>query len=253
MILRKFLDDEATVLENVRVASGVYRMTLAAPDIARAARPGQFVAVGLDPRFHRLRRPFGIADAGDDSFTIYYRVIGEGTLTMTEAEAGDMLSVLGPLGHGFDTEAERPLLVGGGMGLAPLLCLAKSFAGKADVIVGGRSLEEVFWSGIFAPHAREVTVVTDDGSAGIKGVATAPMPGLMEKNRYDRVYACGPEIMMRKVYEAAERFGVPCQVSLERRMACGLGACLSCACDTTGGRRKVCKDGPVFFGGEVFL
>ena len=253
MTLPKFLDDEATVSENVRIVFGVYRMTLIAPQIAKVARPGQFVHVRLAPGLHKLRRPFGVANVKDGSFTMYYRVLGEGTLALTDASTGDMLSVLGPLGNGFATEAKRPLLVGGGMGLAPLLYLAKSFSGRADVLVGGRNREEVFWTDIFRPHVREAFVTTDDGSAGRKGFTTELLPELLAARDYDCVYVCGPEIMMKKIAALAAEADVPCQVSLEKRMACGLGACLSCGCDTTDGRRaKVCKDGPVFWARDVF-
>ena len=161
--------------------------------------------------------------------------------------------MLGPLGNGFDMKAEHPLLVGGGMGLAPLLFLAKAFSGKADVIVGGRNREEVFWTEIFQPHAREIFITTDDGSVGRKGFTTEILPELTEARDYDCIYVCGPEIMMKKISAIAAERGVPCQVSLERRMACGLGACLSCGCDTTDAKRvKVCKDGPVFWARDVY-
>lgn len=253
MILPKYLDDEAIVLENNSVGQGIYRMTLASPDVAKAACPGQFVNVGLDPRFHRLRRPFGVADIGDNSFTMYYRVIGEGTLALTELSVGDTVSVLGPLGNGFDMKAERPLLVGGGMGLAPLLLLARQFHGAADILLGGRNKEELFWTEYFRPYINEMFVTTDDGSVGRKGFTTELLPELLEAHPYDCLYVCGPEIMMKKIAALAVQEGVPCQVSLEKRMACGLGACLSCACDTTGAKRvKVCKDGPVFWARDVF-
>lgn len=251
--LRRFTLD-SKIVENFKVSSGVFRMVIGSPEIAADARPGMFVNVRLDPRLHLLRRPLGVADVTGDTFTMFYRVVGNGTRILSSLSTGESLNVLGPLGNGFSTGAHRPLIVGGGMGLAPLLFLAKSFAGAADVLIGGRGEDEVFWTKFFEGAARKILITTDDGSFGVKGLVTSVLPSLFEKNSYDMVYACGPQIMMKKVSEMASEHGVPCQVSLERHMACGLGACLSCACDTkTQGRKKVCVDGPVFFGEEVFF
>ena len=138
------------------------------------------------------------------------------------------------------------------MGLAPLLLLARNFAGTATVLIGGKNRQEVFWSDLFRPLCADVLVTTDDGSAGLKGFPTDLLPSLLEAGNFDRLYVCGPQIMMEKISEIAALFSLPCQVSLERHMACGLGACLSCGIDTKSGqRKKVCKDGPVFWAEEV--
>ncbi|MBQ1808734.1 MAG: dihydroorotate dehydrogenase electron transfer subunit, partial [Selenomonas sp.] len=168
-------------------------------------------------------------------------------------QPGEGINILGPLGHGFSLQAKRPLLVGGGMGLSPLLFCATAFAGKADVLMGGRTQRELFWEDIYAPHVHSVYCTTDDGSYGEKGFVTTVLPKLLQANDYDLVLVCGPEVMMKAVAKIASDHNIPCQVSLEKRMGCGLGACLSCSIDTTNGqRKKVCKDGPVFWAEEVF-
>ena len=168
---------------------------------------------------------------------------------------GESVGVLGPLGHGFGMGYSHPLLVGGGMGLSPLLYVAAAYAGKADVLMGGKTADELFWTELFAPLGGRTFITTDDGSLGTKGFTTTLLPDLLEAKdaSYDAVLVCGPEIMMRGVAKIAAAHGLPCEVSLEKRMGCGRGACLSCSIDTAHGRRKVCKDGPVFPAEEVFL
>ena len=149
--------------------------------------------------------------------------------------------------------SERPLLVGGGMGLSPLLFCAGVMGEKADVLMGGRCAREMFWETLFRPHVLNTYITTDDGSLGVKGFTVSLLPELLAGGGYDAVIVCGPEIMMQRTARLAKEAGIPCQVSLERRMACGLGACLSCSIDATDGtRKKVCKDGPVFWAEEVF-
>lgn len=246
---------EAGILAQEKMAEGVYRMTMDSPEIAQEARPGNFVHVRLPGTDLLLRRPLGIADADEERGTIdlIYRVLGRGTAAFSTLRPGDRVNLLGPLGRGFSEEPEHPLLVGGGMGLSPLLFCAKRMGKRADVLMGGKCASEMFWAGLFAPHVSEIRIATDDGSLGEKGFAVALLPDLLEKGAYDGVLACGPEVMMRKAAQIARDAGIPCQVSLERRMACGLGACLSCSVDgTDGSRKKVCKDGPVFWAEEVF-
>ena len=166
------------------------------------------------------------------------------------------MQVLGPLGHGFTVNPAKPLLVGGGMGLSPLLYYAKWLSARkvdVDIMMGGRTAEELFWQKDFAVCTKNIYLTTDDGSLGTKGYVTALLPQILTGSNYDRVVVCGPEIMMKNVYEVCKQKLVPCEVSLERRMGCGLGACLSCSIDTLSGRRKVCKDGPVFPAEEVFF
>lgn len=253
MDLPKF-DIKAKMLSNVAVGPNVYEMKVAGDALARQAKPGQFVHVRIPAGMLLLRRPFGIADVDEkDTLTIYYRVMGKGTSAMTALPYGSTLDFLGPLGQGFSLDAKRPLLVGGGMGLAPLLFLAKHFYGEADILMGGRNAAELFWEDCFQPYTRKIFLTSDDGSRGERGVVTNLLPRLLSQESYDCIYTCGPEIMMRGVAKLAAEYEIPCQASLEKRMACGLGACLSCVCDTTKKeRKKICKDGPVFWTQEVF-
>lgn len=226
-----------------------------APEIANQAVPGQFVNVQVcRSTAPLLRRPFGVAgvNKAQGYFTMIYRIIGEATHILAEVCTGDELSIVGPLGHGFDMSAKKPLLVGGGLGLAPLLFLAEGFGSNiSDILMGGRTKEELFWTKLYNGLCKNVYLTTDDGSAGIKGTVMALLPQLLTEGGYDCVYVCGPVPMMRAVAAACAEADVKCQVSLEKYMACGLGACLSCACEGIGRRIKVCKDGPVFWAEEV--
>lgn len=226
-----------------------------APAIAEVAMPGQFVNVQVCKNTAPLlRRPFGVAGVNpkEGTFTMIYRIIGEGTHILADTCNGDFLSIVGPLGRGFDLQAKKPLLVGGGLGLAPLLFLAAGFgSGKADILMGGRNEEELFWTKLYEDLCTNLYLTTDDGSAGTKGTVMALLPQLLAEGGYDCVYVCGPVPMMRAVADACLQAGVKCQVSLEKYMACGLGACLSCSCEGIGKRLKVCKDGPVFWAEEV--
>ena len=245
--------EEARILSHEAPIAGVDILTLAAPQIAQTALPGQFVQVSVPVHGGFLRRPLGIAEVSrtDGWIRLIYRQVGSGTEALAGAAAGADVSVLGPLGRGFDTALNHPLLVGGGMGLTPLLFFAAEHP-NVSVLMGGRTKEEVFWEDIYRPHVRECFVTTDDGSYGTQGFVTTLLPELLKGGTYDGVAVCGPPIMMERVAGIASEYGIPCEVSLEKRMACGLGACLSCAVDTKSGRRKVCKDGPVFPAGEVY-
>ena len=228
-----------------------------APVIAEQAVPGQFVNVQVSRRTAPLlRRPLGIAgvDRNDGVITLVYRIIGEGTRILADVCSGDRLSIVGPLGKGFDRGSRRPLLVGGGTGLAPLLYLAESFREEEivpDVLMGGRAEEDLFWKELYEGVAGRIGVTTDDGSLGKKGTVMALLGDMLQSGQYDRVYVCGPAPMMKAVSAAVLAAGISCQVSLEKYMACGLGACLSCSCQGIGKRIKVCQDGPVFWAQEV--
>ena len=245
--------EEARILSHEAPIAGVDVLTLLSPRIARTALPGQFVQVSVPLRGGYLRRPLGIAEVSraEGWIRLIYRQVGSGTEALAGTEAGGSVSVLGPLGCGFTTELRHPLLVGGGMGLTPLLFFAAEHP-NVSVLMGGRTKEELFWEEIYRPYVRECFVTTDDGSYGMQGFVTTLLPDLLRDGDYDGVAVCGPPVMMERVAAIAAEHGIPCEVSLEKRMACGLGACLSCAVDTRSGRRKVCKDGPVFPAEEVY-
>ena len=247
---------KAQVLEHSAIVSDVWELILAVPEIAGIARPGQFVHIRLNDTFDPLlRRPFSIADcdAPKGTLTLIYRVVGRGTSLMTRLKPGDFIDCLGPLGNGFTLTGQRPLLVGGGMGLAPLLMLARTFCPyPATLLMGGRNEQELFWSNLFAGVCPHIHTTTDDGSVGHRGFTVDILPGLLADGKFDAVYACGPHAMLKGVAEIAARHNISCQVSLEEYMACGVGACLSCTCAGASGKRhKVCTDGPVFAAGEV--
>jgi dihydroorotate dehydrogenase electron transfer subunit len=230
------------------------QIDLIVPEIARSAVPGQFVNVQVSTHTAPLlRRPLGVAAVNkqDGTISLIYRIIGEATKILADACTGDVLSVIGPLGHGFDLKAKKPLLIGGGLGLAPLLYLAAEMQGKKPaVLMGGRIADDLFWKDIYTDFCKEIFLTTDDGSMGTKGTVMALLPKLLQHG-YDCAYVCGPVPMMKAVAEACAKAHVHCQVSLERYMACGLGACLSCSCGGVGKRLKVCTDGPVFWAEEV--
>lgn len=236
-------------------------MSLAVGDMLRSAKqpvhPGQFVHIKCGDGL-LLRRPISVCDwtqsGGGDTITIVFEVRGEGTAWLAARKEGDTLDVLGLLGNGFQIEREgRCLLVGGGVGAPPMLGCARYTGGKSTAILGFRSKERAILLHRFEEDCADVLAATDDGSLGYHGFVDALVRRELERDRaYDAVLACGPKPMLRNVARAAGEFGVPCQVSMEERMGCGVGACLVCACDMKdGARRHVCKDGPVFDAGEV--
>jgi dihydroorotate dehydrogenase electron transfer subunit len=248
--------EQALILENKNLSADVYQMVINAPKISAVCVPGQFVMVkvtGLtDPL---LRRPLSIAGAAPEQerITLIYRVIGRGTEQMGILPPGSLLDIMGPLGHGFDLTPHRLLLVGGGMGLAPLSFAAARYCPRpVEVLAGGRTEKDLFWNELFQDRCEKLHVATDDGSLGFCGTCVDFLPNLLRKSNFGGVLTCGPRAMMKRVVELAAHAGVPTQVSLEEHMACGLGACLSCTWSSSDGTsRQVCKDGPVFGADEV--
>jgi len=253
--LKKTLEDAIVVLNRV-ILPDVWQMELLAPKIAAGAQPGQFVMVKKPKSAHLLRRPFGVADIDDEkgTITLFYRVLGQGTAELSGLCPGEVVSVEGALGTGFTLSEEPTLLVGGGMGLAPLLLLARRLREKPAVIIGARSESETFWTRFFMPHAKAVYIATDDGSSGFHGYPLHLMPLVLCENEVRAVRVCGPDLMMDGIARLARSAGLACEVSLEKRMACGFGVCLGCTFEgkSTGRRRKVCTEGPVFAAEEVF-
>ena len=241
---------DAKILSNEEVAEKIFRLTVDAPELAKISRAGQFVQVKISDEF-TLRRPLGIASTLGGRVKIFYRAVGRGTENLSSKNPGETLNILGALGNGYSNFGGKILLVGGGMGLAPLLCAAEKFS--ADVLLGGRTKDEVtFWQEEFRPHVEKIFITTDDGSYAKKGLVIDLLPEVLSTEKYCAIFTCGPEIMMRGVAKVAAEKNIPCEVSFEKRMACGLGACLSCSIDTTDGRKKVCKDGPIFDAQKVF-
>jgi dihydroorotate dehydrogenase electron transfer subunit len=249
--------ENCRVQKNVARLGGVFRLVLVAPRIAASVEPGQFVHLQIPQlEAHVLRRPISVyaADPGEGTIDLLYQEIGEGTRHLTTIEQGTQLDAIGPLGRGWQPpeETTSALLIAGGVGLAPLNMLAEQLSKTADVqfAIGAQNADRLVLPSFETDRIRE-RFSTDDGSLGPKGFATDIARGFLEKNRYDYIATCGPEPMQRIVSALAEEFDVPCEVSLERRMACGIGACLSCFVQTTEGSKRACVDGPVFNAREV--
>lgn len=254
ILLPKYAID-GEILANAFISDGVKEVVISVPEIARQSKAGQFVHLKI-AQTELLRRPISISDVDDKAGTLHliYRIVGKGTKMLSTLRKGDIVNCLGPLGNGFDLNCQRPLLVGGGMGIAPLIYLAKQFNPQStSILLGGKNTVEMFWKDCFKKLAQQIYVTTDDGSIGFKGFTVDLLPELLRENEYDRIYVCGPHIMMEGVAKIAKQSNIPCQVSLEKYMACGIGACLSCTCESKNGgkRKKVCTDGPVFWAEEV--
>lgn len=235
-----------TVTENSSVADRTLRMTLAG-DASAIVRPGQFVNVEIEGLY--LRRPISVCDWDAGKVVLVYKVVGAGTQKLSRLRPGAALDLLTGLGNGFDAGASgtRPLLVGGGVGVPPLYGLCKRLiqAGKSPrVVMGFNTAAEVFLREDFETLGVPVYVTTADGSQGIRGFVTAALT----ETDYDFTYACGPEPMLKALYQATDR---PGQYSFEARMACGFGACMGCSCKTKYGTKRICKDGPVLNKEEI--
>lgn len=236
--------EKLTIISNRQVNATVWEMKLSG---CAEQRPGQFVNIALDGRF--LRRPISVCDWNAGVLTLLYKVVGKGTAQMAAMKAGESLDVLTGLGNGFNLEAadSKPLLVGGGIGTAPMYYLAKKLieAGKpVNVILGFNKADEVIYVAEFEALGAKVTVATADGSLGVKGFVTDALPAV----DYDFFYACGPMPMFRALESKVATEG---QYSFEERMGCGTGICMGCTCKTMLGAKRVCKDGPVFDRKEV--
>lgn len=245
------------ILANEAINANVKRMVIEAPQIAEAAQPGQFVHVKKPDSVNFLRRPFSIADADRENgtITLIYRIVGKGTAEYAAMKVGEAFSILGPIGNGFALKDGRPLLVGGGVGIAPLIYLSRQLKDQKPILlIGGKNKDEVFWEKYLQEFADKIYITTDDGSVGFKGFTVQLLPQILAENNIEHIYTCGPNIMMESVAKLAHEHDIDCQVSLEKRMACGIGVCLGCTFEgkLTGKRRKVCTEGPVFASKEVF-
>lgn len=239
------------------LAKDIYSIEITCPEIAEIAQPGQFVHIL--PAGFTLRRPISICDINREKGTlrIVFIVKGDGTKEISKLNEGDLIDMLAPLGHGFtvNDSFKKVVLIGGGIGTPPMLPLAKYYGKKAVVISGFRSAEAVILQNDFKQTGAETILCTDDGSMGTKGFVTEPLKELLEKGGIDAVYTCGPTPMLKNIAAIANEKNVYCEVSLEERMGCGIGACLVCACKTKKDGEEhfahVCKNGPVFNSKEV--
>jgi len=234
-----------TILTNEPLTSTVYKMTLAG-DTSPITAPGQFVNIKLEGQF--LRRPISVCDCEEGLLTLIYKVVGRGTEQMSQMLPGEKLDLLTGLGNGYDTSltGDRPLLLGGGVGVPPLYMLAKQLRaeGKSvSVVLGFNTKDEIFYENEFKALGCDVTVTTADGSYGVRGFVTNAMDV-----DYTHVCTCGPEPMLKAVYKACKTDG---QFSFEERMGCGFGACMGCSCKTITGYKRICKEGPIMRKGDI--
>lgn len=243
----------AKVISNKNITANIYDMVLECPEIAAQAKAGQFVEVYTGSKEYLLARPISICEITENGLRLIFQVVGKGTEIFSNLKAGDEVKLLGPCGNGYNLKKDKSaLLVGGGIGVPPLLETVKQLGG-GRVVLASRSSELSILEDDFKKAGAEVYIATDDGSAGFKGNAVQL---LREKGlTADVVYSCGPKIMLKFLTEYAIEKDMECQVSMEERMACGIGACVGCVVKIKSGddweHKKVCKDGPVFEGREV--
>ena len=233
------------IQSNIPLTATVYKMVLAG-DTSAITAPGQFINIKLSGLY--LRRPISVYDADDTTVTIIYKIVGHGTEQMSRMTEGETLDVLTGLGNGYNTSltGDRPLLLGGGVGVPPLYLLAKKLieqGKKVSVVLGFNTKEEIFCEQEFKDLGCTVTITTADGSYGVKGFVTNAMDV-----DYTHVCTCGPEPMLKAVYKACKTDG---QFSFEERMGCGFGACMGCSCKTITGYKRICKEGPIMRKGDI--
>ncbi len=234
------------IKKNEKIAKNIMRMVLSG-DTSDIVRSGQFVNILVDGFF--LRRPISVCDYDEKTLTIIYKIVGEGTEAMSEYKPGKELDVMTGLGNGYDLSksGDTPLLLGGGVGVPPLYNLCKKLTAegkKTTVILGFNTKDEIFYEKEFKKAGAKVYVTTVDGSYGSKGFVTDVMKNLS----YSYFYTCGPEPMLKAIYDASATSG---QLSFEERMGCGFGACMGCSCKTKYGNKRICKDGPVLEKEEI--
>ncbi len=245
--------EQTEILCQEMIAPDIYSLWIRTEHIAAKAAPGQFLSVYCDDPSRMLPRPLSICETDGANLRLVYRVAGDGTREFSEKKVGDTLRVLGPLGNGFPLQEKKALLIGGGIGIPPMLELAKRYPGEARIVLGYND-ENTF----LADELVDPVIATMDGSVGTRGTVLDAV--VAEGLAADVIYACGPAPMLRAVKEYAVARDMECWVSLEERMACGIGACLSCVCPSTEvdehsqvKNKRVCKDGPVFHAREVEL
>ncbi|HPT00954.1 MAG TPA: dihydroorotate dehydrogenase electron transfer subunit [Bacteroidales bacterium] len=253
--MTKYIHD-FRIIQNRQVNPGCHVLELLCPVKLPEIQPGQFAQLLVEKSSATyLRRPISIYDADPEKNTLslMIKVVGEGTASLVKLGEGDSLNLVYPLGNSFSVpEGKKVLLVGGGVGIAPMLLLAKRLKAEGKeitILIGGRSFQDILEAERYEAYG-SVGITTDDGSLGFKGLVTEH-PAFAAAGEYAMIYACGPDPMMKAVARIAHKMGAPCEVSLENLMACGIGACLCCVAETTTGNRTTCVDGPVFNSGDL--
>jgi dihydroorotate dehydrogenase electron transfer subunit len=233
-----------TRIVSVKTESPTVKTFTVKDKLCAKARPGQFLMLWI-PRVDEI--PLSILNAGDGKASVTVKAVGEATQALHGLKSGDIIGVRGPFGNSFTEDRDRILMVGGGTGIAPLLFLAKKLAAKAErlsFIIGAKTKDELLFLGELDALCTEQSAIatTEDGNYGFKCLATEPLEKLLDREKFDMVYTCGPETMVRRVFDLAEQRGIAMEASLERLMRCGIGLCGSCVI----GKYRVCRDGPVF-------
>ena len=248
----------AEIIRHTSLSDGIFDMTLKAEEIAKEAKAGQFISVYLNNKSKILPRPISICGIDKEAGTlrIVYRTVGDGTKELSDYKEGEMVKILGPLGNGFTQKDKKAILIGGGIGIPPMLELMKQLDCDKTAVLGYRD-SDMFLKDEFEAVG-DVVISTEDGSFGTKGNV---IDAIKEQGvEGSIVYACGPTPMLRGIKAYAEEMGIEAQISMEERMACGIGACLACVCKSKDvdfhshvHNKRVCKDGPVFDAREVEL
>jgi len=263
------IQSAAKIIFNTRITGQSFHMGVLSPVLSRESKPGQFVTIKTgDTQDPLLRRPFSIHRVRKNQIEIFYEVVGKGSKHLSQKKTGEFLDVIGPLGNGFslgDSSGEIPgpiILIGGGMGVAPLVFLAECLKNrkkpglkqKIIVLIGARTKSHIHCANDFKEIGCEVKIATDDGSCGFHGRITVLFEELLNKKfslGADNIYACGPVPMMKALCLISGKHNLQTQISLESHMSCGFGACLGCVVNTRSGYKRVCKEGPVFQAEEV--
>ena len=246
----------AEIIRHTSLSDGIFDMTLKAEEIAKEAKAGQFISVYLNNKSKILPRPISICGIDKEAGTlrIVYRTVGDGTKELSDYKEGEMVKILGPLGNGFTQKDKKAILIGGGIGIPPMLELMKQLDCDKTAVLGYRD-SDMFLKDEFEAVC-DVKVATEDGSQGTKGTVIDAIEKYGVEGKV--IYACGPMPMLKALAVYAEEHGMEAQISLEERMACGIGACLGCICKTKEkghhtnvNNTRICKDGPVFDAKEV--
>lgn len=248
------------ILEKEILNDEIYKIVLEKPEDMDPILPGQFFGLSAsDNGYPLLRRPISVSKVTENSFELTIKVLGEGTLLLLKKEVGETINILGPVGNGFflDNMSANSIIVGGGIGVSPIKELARVMKKELDkdipILLGFR--DQPFDMDDFNVVSSDIEIATESGVVGVKGYVTSILEERIKKEKPEMVYVCGPHMMLKAVKELCASYDVPTQLLMEERMACGIGACLVCTCAIKEGHeiknKRVCKDGPVFYGSEV--
>ena len=254
----KYTQGKYPIIEKNSLAKGIYSFTIHCPEIAEVAEMGEFVNVFV--KGHTLRRPISICEIDKEkgNIRLVFEIRGEGTKEIADFTQDSLIDIMGPLGRGWKlNDYKSAVIIGGGIGTPPMVPLAQYFKKNCTVITGFRSAPQVILQEDFKKTGADLRLCTDDGTYGRKGFVTEELVDVIKEKKPDVIYACGPNVMIKRIVDIAKENNIPCQISLEERMGCGIGACLVCSCRTVRNGEEyyahVCQDGPVFKAEEVIF